>query len=310
MIRKSKWIEVHSPDESVARVAARTLDGRLRLVWHHLPPAAEAGEADDECVHQLRVATRRAVTTLEIFEHLIPKKKARWLRKQLKKLRRAAGAARDYDVLAMRLAERNDEKTLAARKQLLEIIDDHRSQAQEPICEMYANLRKRGYKRRLKRLVTRLRRLDDRHSAEAGRFGDLAVPRMREHVDEFFNCAQQDLHDIEKLHAFRVCGKHLRYSMEVFAGAFRTSFRNELYPQIEALQEQLGKINDHANAQRQYEKWLSSLNDDRLGDLLSQLVREEIDQTRALQDDFLKVWNPERIADLKQSFLDELSVAS
>ena len=94
MIRKSKWIEVHSPDESVARVGARTLDGRLRLVWHYLPPAAEAGEADDECVHQLRVATRRAVTTLEIFEHLIPKKKARWFRKQLKKLRRAAGGCR------------------------------------------------------------------------------------------------------------------------------------------------------------------------------------------------------------------------
>ncbi len=310
MIRKSKWIEVHSPDESVARVAARTLDARLRLVWHYLPPAAEAGEADEECVHQLRVATRRAVTTLEIFEHLVSKKKARWFRKQLKKLRRAAGDARDYDVLAARLAEQTDPNTLAVRKQLLEIIEEDRSRAQEPICGMYADLREKGYKRRLKRMVSRLRRLDERASAPTDRFGDLAVRRTRELVDAFFACSQQGLHDLEKLHAFRVCGKHLRYAMEVFAGAFRTSFRNELYPQIEALQEQLGKINDHANAQRHYDQWLCEAEDKQVRELLTHLIQEEVAQTRHLQDDFLQVWTPERVAELKQGFLDELSMAS
>ena len=86
MIRKNKWIEIHSPDESAAEVAARSLDGRLRLVAHYLPLAAAAADDDDEHVHQTRVATRRAMTTLGVFEHLLPRKQAKWFRKQLKEI--------------------------------------------------------------------------------------------------------------------------------------------------------------------------------------------------------------------------------
>ena len=54
-------------------------------------------------MHQLRVATRRAAATVRIFDALLPQRRMRRLNKCLRKIRRAAGTARDLDVLADRL---------------------------------------------------------------------------------------------------------------------------------------------------------------------------------------------------------------
>src|SRR5205823_1439505 len=56
--------------------------------------------------------------------------------------------------------------------------------------------------------------------------------------------ADEDLSDYANLHRVRIEGKRLRYAMEVFADCFPAEFRDELYPQVEALQETLGKAND------------------------------------------------------------------
>ncbi|MEX2138396.1 MAG: CHAD domain-containing protein [Pirellulales bacterium] len=307
MIRKSKWIEIHSPDESAAKVAARTLDGRLRLVAHYLPLAAAAADDDDEHVHQTRVATRRAMTTLSIFEHLLPRRETKWFRKQLKRARKAANDARDYDVLAERLSRRLDENgDDEACDELIGWIHDHRREAQKPIREIASQFDKQRYKRRAKRLVKKLLK-NDRKGNAAGTFGQLAQARMRALVDEFFAYEPSQLHDLEKLHQFRVSGKHLRYAMEVFAGAFRRKLREELYPQIEALQEQLGKVNDHAVARGHYERWLRDARDAAQRALLRELIDDEAAAINRLQDQFLDQWTPERAASLRQQLLQELS---
>jgi len=98
-----KWIKVDSPDEPVLAVARRTLRGRLRWLWHCLPLAALQPEEDVEYVHQLRIATRRAEAALETFAPYLPGRRARWLSKKLRQVRRAAGDARDLDVLKLHL---------------------------------------------------------------------------------------------------------------------------------------------------------------------------------------------------------------
>jgi CHAD domain-containing protein len=307
MIRKSKWIEIHSPEESAAKVAARTLDGRLRLVAHYLPLAAAAADDDDEHVHQTRVATRRAMTTLSIFEHLLPRKEAKWFRKRLKRARKAANDARDYDVLAERLSQRLDENgDDQACDELVRWIHDHRREAQKPIREIASQFDKKRYKRRAKRLV-KMRLKADRKQNASGTFGQLAQVRMRALVDEFFAYKPDQLRDLETLHQFRVCGKNLRYAMEVFAGAFRRKFREELYPQVEALQEQLGKINDHAVARGHYERWLGDARDEARQALLRELIDDEAAAINRLQDHFLEEWTPERAASLQRRFLEELN---
>ena len=306
MIRKSKWIEIHSPTEAAADVAARTLDGRLRLVAHYLPLAAGAADDDEEHVHQTRVSTRRAMTTLSIFEHLLTRKEAKWFRKKLKRVRKAANDARDFDVLHERLSERMEASgdDLECEK-LVAWINDQRCKAQKPIRKIAARLDKKRYKRRAKQLVKRLRKRSKRD--DFGTFGQLAHSRMRELVREFFAFEQHQLRDLETLHRFRVCGKHLRYAMEVFAGAFRREFREELYPQIEALQDQLGKINDHAVARERFESWLAQADDERRRALLRDLIDDEAAAVSRLQDQFLEEWTNGRVQGLRQRFLEELS---
>ena len=98
MSRKSKWIEAKSADEYAPDVARRAIGPRPRTLWNWLPLAAKNADDDVEYVHQLRVASRRAMAVLEIFDAMLPRKRSKWLTRQLKRIRKAAGDARDLDV--------------------------------------------------------------------------------------------------------------------------------------------------------------------------------------------------------------------
>ncbi len=60
-----------------------------------------------------------------------------------------------------------------------------------------------------------------------------------------------DLTDYTQLHQVRIAGKRLRYAMEVFADCFDPTFRDEIYPRVEQMQEILGRANDsHVASER------------------------------------------------------------
>ena len=133
MSRKSKWIEAKSADEYAPDVARRAIRARLRTLWNWLPLAAKNADDDVEYVHQLRVASRRAMAVLEIFDAMLPRKRSKWLTRQLKRIRKAAGDARDLDVLAPRLTAACDGDRSAAGIALLERLALARRAAQPPI---------------------------------------------------------------------------------------------------------------------------------------------------------------------------------
>ncbi len=104
MTLSAKWIEGIGPTSTVDDAARRSLEPRLAQVMHLLPMAAYLAEHDIEHVHRLRVATRRATAALELYKTCLPHNSHRWMKKRLRKIRRAVGDARDLDVLADRLA--------------------------------------------------------------------------------------------------------------------------------------------------------------------------------------------------------------
>src|SRR5262245_59535563 len=104
MARNDKWIEADSADEPLSEVARRVIAARLKSVCGWLPQAANDGLHDGESVHQMRVATRRAMVAIDLFEPLLSRRKSNWFRKHLRRIRKAAGPARDLDVMAKRLA--------------------------------------------------------------------------------------------------------------------------------------------------------------------------------------------------------------
>src|SRR5207249_4724134 len=70
----------------------------------------------------------------------------------------------------------------------------------------------------------------DKHE---GTLGGLARPLLAHLLHELEQKAGGDLNDYAHLHQVRIAGKRLRYAMELFAGCFDESFKEELYPQIE-----------------------------------------------------------------------------
>src|SRR5262245_3086583 len=99
-----KWIAGLSSETPVSKAAREVLAVRLDAVNQTGGQAVEAF-TDPEAVHKLRVATRRARAALDMFAGALPRKALRRGRKTLRKLRRAAGAVRNLDVLLAAIGE-------------------------------------------------------------------------------------------------------------------------------------------------------------------------------------------------------------
>src|SRR5260221_3966301 len=112
-MREGKWIAGLTPETPVVDAAGRVLSARRDVVRYYLPLAAEHSHEDIESVHQLRVATRRAAAALRMFEMCMPEKRAKTAKKQLRRLRRAAGAARDWDVFSKMLNDWSEKRPAA-----------------------------------------------------------------------------------------------------------------------------------------------------------------------------------------------------
>src|SRR5688572_24408829 len=106
MPRLKKWLTAVGPDVPVTRAARKALTSRLRAVEECLAEAAHVSgrsDGDIEAVHQLRIWTRRSAAALRLFKRVLPPRRAKWLKRKLRQIRRAAGEARDCDVLAEQL---------------------------------------------------------------------------------------------------------------------------------------------------------------------------------------------------------------
>jgi CHAD domain-containing protein len=305
MSRKRKWITVDSPHEPATRVARRALENRLLAVWDYLPSAAKRSDEDAEYVHQLRVSSRRAMATVELFDFFLPKRRGEWFKEQLKKVRRAAGDARDFDVLVDRLEKTLGGESSAAARHILDFVGDRRCRAQPAIRKTYRRLKRRHYKRRVAKLLKKLRLRDAAHVIEP-EFIEVARRAMRRTVNEFFSAARVNLFDTANLHLLRIASKQVRYAMEIFAGAFPASFTEQLYPQIIELQEKLGEINDHVSALARFVQWRAEFDGDDAASLLDRLAETESQLRDERVSAFRQYWSADRSERLRYQFAREL----
>ena len=102
---EGKWIPDVRPSTPVAKAARKTLEMRAERIRDCLAPALDALNGDPEPVHQLRVGLRRATVALDLFADCLPKKIYRQARRTLRRLRRSAGQARDWDVFLLALRD-------------------------------------------------------------------------------------------------------------------------------------------------------------------------------------------------------------
>jgi CHAD domain-containing protein len=236
-----KWVEDLTAQTPLADAALRVLDVRLAVVREYLGLALHEYEKDPEYVHQFRVGTRRAGAALDIFAVCLPNKVYRQARKQVRALRRAAGAARDWDVFLLDLTGRSQRpgRQRAGLDFLIGYAFGQRLAAQAALEAAEPN-----YPFAFEHLIARVLHAVGPAGGGLTTLLDLARPVLDQLVRELRQAAARDLNDYANLHQVRIAGKRLRYAMEVFAGCYGPAFKEVHYPAVEEMQEILGRAND------------------------------------------------------------------
>lgn len=252
-----KWIDNLGPGVDVAEAARQVLGVRFRVVRDCLPSALHQAADDTEHVHQLRVATRRADAALRIFEALLPRKAYKHARRVLRRLRRAAGAARDWDVFLQDLLTWKQRQP-AGDHPGIDLLAGYalgqRAAAQKEL-EGVGRGQEEGFEALLADTLKAVR--DPHPSDEKATLGALARTTLTVLEGNLEAAAAADLKDYARLHQVRIAGKRLRYALEVFVDCLPPHVRATLYPRVEEMQEILGRANDsHGASQR-----LSALKD-------------------------------------------------
>lgn len=242
---EGKWINGLTQAMPVADAARVVLAARFEVVRQYLPLAAAKPYEDVEYVHQLRVGTRRAGAALQVFGACLPRKHLRAAKAALRGLRRAAGDARDWDVFLLALADAagDDPADRPAFDFLSGYALGERSAAQ---VRLVAAADDAGPRFAADTAVLPGHVRPPRGTDAPATFGELATAEMTELFAEFGRAVAADPAAPDALHQLRILGKRVRYAMELFAPCFTESFRSELYPAVEELQEALGEVQDAA----------------------------------------------------------------
>jgi CHAD domain-containing protein len=241
------------------------------------------------------------MAALELYRGLLPRKRARWIKKQLKRIRRAAGEARDLDVLAARF--QNDYGEQAAK--VVEHIGAERATVQPEIERIAKRFRRQ--EKFLRRTADLLEAIEckGKHcpAAASAQFGDWATKQLSAAAEEFLETAPDAAADIGALHQFRIRAKAMRYSIELLASAFSSELRGTHYRTVEELQERLGKINDHVTARERLRDWAADVDDSQMQDLLCALAEEEVVRLTTELGAWREWWTADRMDELRRGLL-------
>ncbi len=288
--------DLSTPDVCSNDDAVRILQQRLQSVHDYLVMAATRYKESTEYVHQLRISTRRAIAAIELFQDALTRRELKWWKRNLRRIRRAAGNARDLDVFAIRYAKKrimNKDSSIARR------VEKRRRQATIPIRELQNKLCESG---KFSMQQTKLLATLKRKSTEA--ILRHALPARLEKVYQRFLGSLQKINfsksrfSASKVHRLRIQAKKLRYAIDISADILPHTKDKPLYSTVRNLQSTLGDLNDHASAAERFDKWMAQADTRKQYRRLKKqrkFERQELDRIRRdlskiRRDDFPDRW--------------------
>jgi CHAD domain-containing protein len=193
-----------------ARQLARQLDG------------VRAAE-DIEYVHRARVATRRLRASLAMFGHCFAAKRVKRWRKEIRRLTRSLGDARDRDVqiefLCGALSALTAKECFPGIAHVLVQLEHDREQLQRQVVKAVDRIEADGVLRRIRLEAEDF--LDKPGSMPACLHAPAACEPIKRHVqrqlDDLFQYegSLADPEDRVRHHAMRIAVKRLRYTLEI-----------------------------------------------------------------------------------------------
>ncbi|MFW5714134.1 MAG: CHAD domain-containing protein, partial [Brevefilum sp.] len=178
---------------------------------------------DIEPIHRLRVTSRRLRSGIKHFRDCLPEKKTSDFEDEIRRLAHALGKARDLDIQIETLnalyETKLDQNHKPGYRRLLLRLQQRRMKAQKKVTQ---TLREFQGKRILHKMQKRFE-----ETASNAEEVYLFTPSLYKRAFSAINADLEDFisyekylnapDNMEKLHAMRISGKHLRYSLEIFA---------------------------------------------------------------------------------------------
>ncbi|MBX3418034.1 MAG: CHAD domain-containing protein [Pirellulaceae bacterium] len=269
--------------ESAAKLAARQLDKRLLRVFDALQKCQTADDENSggvenvenpERIHQLRVACRRMAAALVLFSPLL-KPGWRSVKRWVVGIRRSSGPVRDVDVFVNHLSQcalPDDLKT--------SLVADQKSHRADLRLRLSGSLRRAAQKRTKRQWRQRLRFRKSAFKQSVHEFSAVALVELQEHLARLLTSPQPDF---AELHRIRIAAKRVRYGMEMLA--LNQADKN-LSRQLVRIQELLGQLNDHVNAQARYQSILATLPADASAAEVAKQIISHHAQAASLQKKF------------------------
>jgi CHAD domain-containing protein len=203
---------------------------------------------DPEALHDMRVATRRIRAALRLLGPYMDGASTDKLSRGVRDVTRALGGVRDLDVLMEHARSFQDSLPEEERKDLDGLIgmwEKERKGLRKRLIRVLSNSDYRRFKRRMARFLE-----GDGESSDAM---DPMQPHQVRHVAgsaiwaryEEVRAAEtvMDAPTIEQLHALRIHGKYLRYTLESFRDVLPSDV-DDLIKTVVAMQDHLGAMHD------------------------------------------------------------------
>lgn len=286
-------------------VVQTSIKESLASVMRYLSKSVEDGRRKDvdECVHRLRVSTRRLTAALQLFDDFVPGKATRRLIRKLTTLRQVAGAARDCDVFVRHFDQSLEGE---AGESLAKELVQWRGEAQKSLAELYRKWdRGERLERRATDVLCDIRPRGSKSDDDQESFKKLARRRLRRTVRRFFAGERADPTNLKRLHAFRIRVKRLRYCLELLRPGLDDKAVRVALKQLRKLSLRLGEINDHATAVELLTQWRNDKSGHDNGEtsvasLLNSLRKREQKALRDSVDVFREWWTGKRQRRLHQ----------
>ena len=205
---------------------------------------------DIEYVHQMRVASRRLRNSLYLFRECLTGKKSKAWLDDVRNITHALGNARDKDI---QIAELNllytddlDPKYKPGYARLLLRLKQSRTKAQKKINKTLFALQEDGTLSDITETLSRLIDSSEATTSYAPPLYEKACDSILAELTEFLSYKPfvHEPDNMDKLHAMRIAGKHLRYTMEVFAPIYEGAL-DPFIILMKNIQNLLGEFHDN-----------------------------------------------------------------
>jgi CHAD domain-containing protein len=192
-----------------------------------------------DAVHDLRVAIRRFSQALVAFKQYFPNREVKDVRRELKVVMRLAGSARDCDVAIELLLKFGGPDATALRQKV-------EARREEAATELVKGLKRCVARNLFSNWRTALLPAQPPKSCSYPIVDDEArhqVPRIAKRFFKAGNRAADPKASPTEIHSFRIQGKKLRYTIELFQPVYGPIAETWL-ERLKDVQSLLGNIND------------------------------------------------------------------